>query len=99
MEGVEDGERTGGYHAAGRVDVERDGLVGVIGLEPEELRDDRGGGVVVYRAVKAYYPFLRRCQLQATILPHPPPKGYVRPMNWTVLTCSSFEKMSAAGEG
>ncbi|KAB8532583.1 hypothetical protein FH972_025528 [Carpinus fangiana] len=44
--GVVDGE-AGGDAAAGRVDVQRDGLVGGVGLEEEQLGDDAGGEAVV----------------------------------------------------
>lgn len=42
VHGVVDGE-AGAHAAAGRVDVQRDGLLRVVGFEEEQLGDDHGG--------------------------------------------------------
>jgi hypothetical protein len=52
LHGVVDGE-PGGDAAAGRVDVQVDRLLGVLGLEEEELGDDRGRGDFFDFAVEA----------------------------------------------
>ena len=52
-----DGE-SGGYGAAGGVDVEVYGLFGGVGFEEEELGDDGGGDGFVDCAVQADYSFL-----------------------------------------
>ena len=48
---VVDGE-PGRDRAAGRVDVQADGLFGVVGVEVEEHGDDGGGGLVVDGALE-----------------------------------------------
>lgn len=55
--GVVDGQ-PGADLAAGRVDVHGDGLLGGVGLEPQQLGHDGGGDGVVYGAVEADYSFL-----------------------------------------
>src|SRR4029077_12932916 len=42
--------QTGGYDATGRIDIERNFLLGIIGLEKQELGHDERGRVVVDRA-------------------------------------------------
>lgn len=49
---IVDGEACG-YAAAGRIDVEIDRFLRVLGFEEEELGDDRGGQRFFYLAIKA----------------------------------------------
>ena len=62
--GVVDGQ-AGGDAAAGRVDVERDGLFRVLGFEEEELGDDGGGDGLVDLAVQADDALLVKSQRAA----------------------------------
>lgn len=54
-----DGEACG-YAATGRVDVEIDRFLRVLGFEEEELGDDRGGQGFFYLAVEAYDSFFEK---------------------------------------
>lgn len=51
-------ERTSCYGASGRIDVEMDGFLWVIGFEEEELGHDGCGHGFVDFAVETYYSFL-----------------------------------------
>ena len=59
LHGVVDGEQ-GGHVAAGGVDVEADVLVGVLGLEVEELGDEQVGHVLVELAGEEDDPLLQQ---------------------------------------
>jgi hypothetical protein len=50
------------YLASRRVDIECDRFVGIVGLEPKELRDNRRRRSVINGPVKTYYPFLRQSE-------------------------------------
>lgn len=65
---VVDGE-TGGHGAAGRIDIERDGLFRIVGFKEEELRDDAGGDGLIDGAVEAYYSLFQKAREDVVCVP------------------------------
>src|SRR3546814_8535602 len=62
LHGVVD-RHAGGDDAAGRVDVQADVLLGVLGLEEQHLRDDDVGDVVVDAADQEDHPLLQQARI------------------------------------
>ncbi len=71
LHGVVDGEARG-HRAAGRVDVEEDVLVRVLGLEEQQLRDDQVGGDFGHRADQEHHPLLQQARVDVVGALAPP---------------------------
>ncbi len=51
------------HHAARRIDVERDVLVGILGLQKQQLRDDQVGGYLVHRTDQENHALLEQARV------------------------------------
>jgi hypothetical protein len=60
---AETDRQTGRHRAAGRVDVERNVLVGVLGFEEQQLRDDQVGDFVVDPSAEEDHAVLEKARV------------------------------------